>query len=128
MSITFQKWGKCLTSGDHTCQINDMEWRLIFPRLKELIPSWEAIMITGKANYDSIRLHHSICKDLKIDIPMRDVYWRKKPWLGPWTVSRDQRQREGGKEDITEYIEITGAVRILDQQIGQMDALKSYQT
>ena len=41
---------------------------------------------------------------------------------------RSEREREGGKEDITEYVEIAGAVRILDQQIGQMDALKSYQT
>ena len=55
-------------------------------------------MVTGKANYDSIRLHHSICKDLKIDTPMRDIYWRKKPWMGPLTVSRDQREREGGRE------------------------------
>lgn len=85
-------------------------------------------MVTGKANYDSIRLHYSICKDLKIGTPVREVYWREKPWLGPWTVSRDQKEREGEKEDITEYVEISGAVRILDQQIGHMDVLKSYQT
>ena len=79
-----------------------MEWRPIFPLLKELMPSWEAIMVTGRANYDSIRLHHSICKVFENRHTNEGCLLEKEGLTGPWTESSDQREREreGEKEDI----------------------------
>ena len=66
------------------------------------MPSWEAIMVTGRANYDSIRLHHSICKVLENRHTNEGCLLEKEGLTGPWTESSDQREREreGEKEDI----------------------------